>query len=76
VKTQNQFARFQFWRFLIDKFAQNRATIDLIALFCAEKIAVTSFHSLDPNAPLADVGFPGGQFDSGPPAHGVAASER
>ena len=50
VKTQNQFPRFRFWRFLIKKFAQNRATIDIIALFCAAKLVVTSFYTASANS--------------------------
>jgi hypothetical protein len=49
VKTQSQFPRFRFWRFLIKKFAQNRATIDLIALFYAAKLVVTSFYTASAN---------------------------
>jgi hypothetical protein len=45
VKTQNLFPRFRFWRFLSKIFAQNRATIDLVALFYAAKLVVTSFYT-------------------------------
>ena len=45
VKTQNQIPRIRFWRFLINKFPQNRTTIDLFADFRTVEIVVTSVYS-------------------------------
>jgi hypothetical protein len=45
VKTQNQFPRFQFWRFSTNKFTQNRTTGEILALSCAEIVVGMSFHT-------------------------------
>jgi hypothetical protein len=61
VKTQNEILRFRFWRFLMNRFAQNRTTIDFIATFRSIAVVATSFYTTSAGTRRMPVPLPDAQ---------------